>query len=135
MEVYPIIENVFSFVKTGIKASQKLNYILSISLCKSITTTTRSDLLPDVPTIADFLPGYEASNWYGIGTPRNTPPEIIAKLNDTINTGLADPQIKAQLVSSGGTMIPGLPADFGKLIAQETEKWAKVVKFAGVKPG
>ena len=82
---------------------------------------------------ANFVPGYEASAWYGIGAPKNTPAEIVDKLNKEINAGLADPKMKARLADLGGTALPGSPADFGKLIAEETEKWAKVVKFAGIK--
>jgi tripartite-type tricarboxylate transporter receptor subunit TctC len=99
-----------------------------------VTTATRSDVLPDLPTLSDFLPGYEASFWGGFGAPKNTPAEIIDKLNREINAALADPKIKARLADLGGTALAGSPADFGKLIADETEKWAKVVKFAGLKP-
>jgi tripartite-type tricarboxylate transporter receptor subunit TctC len=84
--------------------------------------------------VGDFMPGYEASFWAGIGAPKNTPAEIIAKLNKEINAGLADPKLKARLADLGGTVIAGSPAEFGKLIANETEKWAKVIKFAGIKP-
>ena len=84
--------------------------------------------------MGDFVPGYEASAWYGIGAPRNTPAEIVDKLNKEINAGLADPKIKARLADLGGAMLVGSPADFGKLIAEETEKWAKVIKSAGIKP-
>ena len=84
--------------------------------------------------MGDFVPGYEASQWFGVGAPKNTPIEIIDKLNKEINAGLADPKIKARLADLGGTVLPGSPADFGKLIADETEKWGKVVKFAGLKP-
>jgi tripartite-type tricarboxylate transporter receptor subunit TctC len=91
------------------------------------------DALPEIPTVAEFVPGYEASNWYGIGAPKATPPEIIGKLNKEISACLADPNMKAQLTDLGGTVLAGSPADFGKLIANETEKWAKVVKFAGIK--
>ena len=83
--------------------------------------------------MAEFLPGYEASFWYGVGVPKNTPAEIVNKLNEAINAGLADPTIKAQLADMGGMLLAGSPADFGKLIAEETEKWGKVVKFAGIK--
>ena len=100
----------------------------------AVTTATRSEALPDIPTVGDFVPGYEASAWYGIGAPKNTPAEIIDKLNKEINAALADPKMKARLADLGGTVLPGSPADFGKLIADETEKWAKVVKFAGIKP-
>jgi tripartite-type tricarboxylate transporter receptor subunit TctC len=100
----------------------------------AVTTATRADALPDLPTVGDFVPGYEATSWFGIGVPKNTPAEIIEKLNKEINTALADPKIKARLVDLGGTVLPGSPADFGKLIADETEKWAKVIKFSGAKP-
>ena len=99
-----------------------------------VTTATRSEVLSDIPTIGDFVPGYEASSWFGVGVPKNTPPDIVEKLNKEINAGLADPKIKARLADLGGTRLPGSPADFGKLIADETEKWAKVVKFSGAKP-
>ena len=100
----------------------------------AVTTETRSEALPDIPTVGDFVPGYEASQWFGVGAPKNTPIEIIDKLNKEINAGLADPKIKARLADLGGTLLAGSPADFGKLIADETEKWGKVVKFAGIKP-
>jgi tripartite-type tricarboxylate transporter receptor subunit TctC len=100
----------------------------------AVTTLTRSDLLPEVPPLGDFVPGYEASAWYGVGAPRNTPAEIIDKLNREINAGLDDPATKARLIDIGGTTLPGSPADLGKFIAEETEKWGKVVKFAGIKP-
>jgi tripartite-type tricarboxylate transporter receptor subunit TctC len=100
----------------------------------AVTTAMRWDELPDIPTLSDFVPGFEASSWYGVGAPRNTPTAIIEKLNKEINAGLADPKIKARLADLGSTVLPGSPADFGKLIANETEKWGKVVKFAGIKP-
>jgi tripartite-type tricarboxylate transporter receptor subunit TctC len=100
----------------------------------AVTTATRSETLPGIPTMGEFLPGFEASQWYGVGAPKNTPPQIIDKLNKEINAGLANPKFKAQLASLGGMALPGLPADFGKLIADETEKWAKVIKSAGIKP-
>ena len=100
---------------------------------RGVTTATRSELLPDLPTVGDFLPGFEASAFFGVGAPRNTPPEIVDKLNKEINAGLADPKMKARLTELG-TILPGSPADFGKLILEETEKWAKVVKFSGAKP-
>jgi tripartite-type tricarboxylate transporter receptor subunit TctC len=100
----------------------------------AVTTTTRSDALADVPTVADFVPGYEASAWFGVGAPRNTPAEIVDRLNKEINAGLADPKLKARLADLGGDPLPGSPADFGKLIADETEKWGKVVMFAKIKP-
>jgi tripartite-type tricarboxylate transporter receptor subunit TctC len=99
-----------------------------------VTTTTRSEALPDVPTIADFVSGYEDSNWWGFGAPKTTPATIVDKLNRVTNAALADPRIKARLAELGGTVLAGSPADFGKLIAEETEKWAKVIKFAGIKP-
>ncbi len=99
----------------------------------AVTTRARAEALPDVPTVADFVPGYEASQWYGFGAPKNTPPEIIEQLNKAVNAALADPKMKARLADFGGTVMPGSPADFGKLIAEETEKWGKVVKFAGIK--
>jgi tripartite-type tricarboxylate transporter receptor subunit TctC len=90
--------------------------------------------LPDLPTVGDFLPGYEASDWYGICAPKGTSAEIIGKLNTEINAGLADPKLKARLADLGGTPLPGSPAAFGKLIADETEKWGKVVRAAHMKP-
>ena len=100
----------------------------------AVTTATRAEVLPDVPTVAEFVPGYEASTWYGIGAPKNTPTETIDKLNKEINAGLADSKMKAQLADLGGTALAGSPAEFGRIIADETEKWAKVVKFARIKP-
>ena len=99
----------------------------------AVTTTTRSEALADVPTVAEFLPGFEASSWYGIGAPKNTPAEIVEKLNREVNAGLADPKMKARLADLGGTVLAGSPADFGKLIAEETEKWGKVVRAANIK--
>jgi tripartite-type tricarboxylate transporter receptor subunit TctC len=99
----------------------------------AVTTAARSPILPDIPTVGDFVPGYEASQWFGIGAPRNTPAQIIEKLNEVINAGLADPKLKARLADLGGTVMMGSPADFAKFIAEETEKWGKVVKFAGIK--
>ena len=98
----------------------------------AVTTATRSDALPDVPTVAETVPGYEASAFYGMGVPKGTPPEIIDKLNNEINAALADPNVKARLADLGGMLIAGSPADFGKLVAAETEKWAKVIKDGGV---
>jgi tripartite-type tricarboxylate transporter receptor subunit TctC len=100
----------------------------------AVTTATRSDALPGVPTVAETVPGYEASAWFGLGAPKGTPAEILDKLNATVNAGLADPKLKARLTDLGGTMLAGPAADFGKLIAEETEKWAKVVKFSGARP-
>jgi tripartite-type tricarboxylate transporter receptor subunit TctC len=100
----------------------------------AVTTATRSEALPDLPVLSDFVPGYESSAWLGLGAPRNTPAEIVHKLNKEINAALADPKIKARVADLGGTVLAISPADFGKLITDETEKWAKVVKFAGLKP-
>jgi tripartite-type tricarboxylate transporter receptor subunit TctC len=99
----------------------------------AVTTATRSPALPDIPTVGEFVPGYETSNWQGIGAPKNTPAEILDKLNKEINAALADPSIKARFSDLGGTVLPGSPADFGKLIADETEKWSKVIRAAGIK--
>ena len=99
-----------------------------------VTSTERAEALPDVPTIAEFVPGYEASGWFGVGAPAHTPTEIIDKLNREINAGLVDPKLKAKLADLGGTVISGSPADFGNLIADETEKWAKVIKSGSMKP-
>jgi tripartite-type tricarboxylate transporter receptor subunit TctC len=100
----------------------------------AVTTATRSELLPDVPTVDQFVPGYEASGWFGLGAPKNTPSQIIDKLNEAINAGLADPKFKARLADLGGTPLVGSPADFAKLIAEETEKWGKVIRAANIKP-
>jgi tripartite-type tricarboxylate transporter receptor subunit TctC len=100
----------------------------------AVTTTTRSEALPDVPIVGDFVRDYEASNWYGVGAPKNTPAEIIDKLNKEINAGLSDSKIKARLADLGGMVIAGSPGEFGKLIADETEKWAKVIRAANIKP-
>jgi tripartite-type tricarboxylate transporter receptor subunit TctC len=94
----------------------------------------RSEALPNIPTVGDFVPGYESSGWVGLGAPKNTPASIIETLNKEINAALANPKIKARLADIGGTVLPGSAADFGKLIADETDKWAKVVKFSGIKP-
>jgi tripartite-type tricarboxylate transporter receptor subunit TctC len=99
----------------------------------AVTTAVRSEALPDVPIVADFVPGYEASAWFGVGAPKGTPTEIIALLNKEINAAVADPNVRARLVDMGGMMINGTPAEFGKIVAEETEKWAKVVKFSGAK--
>jgi tripartite-type tricarboxylate transporter receptor subunit TctC len=98
----------------------------------AVTTATRSDALPEVPTVAETVPGYEASAFFGMSAPKGTPPEIIDKLNKEINAGLADPKVKARLAELGGILIQGSPADFGKLVAAETDKWAKVIKEGGV---
>jgi tripartite-type tricarboxylate transporter receptor subunit TctC len=99
-----------------------------------VTTAARTPALPDIPTVGDFVTGYEASSLYGVGAPRNTPVAIIERLNREINAGLADPRMKARLAELGGTVLPGSPTDFATLIAAETEKWAKVVKFSGARP-
>jgi tripartite-type tricarboxylate transporter receptor subunit TctC len=99
----------------------------------AVTTTTRLDVLPDIPTMADFVPGYEASGFAGIGAPRGTPADIIDLLNKELNAGLADARIKAQIVELGGTVAGGSPVEFGTILSQATEKWAKVIKFAGIK--
>jgi tripartite-type tricarboxylate transporter receptor subunit TctC len=101
----------------------------------AVTTSTRSEALPDVPTVADFVPGYEASVWFGVGAPRNTPAEIIDKLNSEINAGLADPKIKARLADLGAVPMSMTPAEFGQFIADEVEKWGKVVRAANIKAG
>ena len=100
----------------------------------AVTSATRWEGLPDLPTVVDFLPGYEASVWFGVGAPKNTPSEIIALLNKEINTGIADPKLKARFADLGGTPLPGTPADLGKFIAEETEKWGKVIRAANIKP-
>jgi len=99
----------------------------------AVTTAMRSETLPDLPTMDSLLPGYEASVWYGIGAPKNTPAEIVAKLNTEVNAALADPKLKARLADVGGTVLAGSSADFGKLITDETEKWAKVIRAANIK--
>jgi tripartite-type tricarboxylate transporter receptor subunit TctC len=99
----------------------------------AVTAATRSEALPDLPTVGEFVPGYEASNWFGVGAPKATPAAIVELLNKEINASLADPKLKARLTDLGGTPLVGSPADFGKLIAEETEKWGKVVKFTGIK--
>jgi len=100
----------------------------------AVTGAARSHVLPELPTVADFLPGYEASAWYGLGAPRNTPAAVIDRLNDAVNAILADPTSQGRFAELGASLLPGSPADFGKLLADETEKWGKVVKFAGAKP-
>jgi tripartite-type tricarboxylate transporter receptor subunit TctC len=100
----------------------------------AVTTSTRSELLPDVPTVAESVPGYESSTWYGIGAPKDTPAEIIDRLNVEINAALGDPTLKTRVADLGGTVIGGSPTDFSELIASDTEKWGKVVRFAGIKP-
>ena len=100
----------------------------------AVTTPSRSDVLPEVPTVGEFVPGYESSSWYGVGAPKSTPSAIIDTLNKEINAALSDRKIKAQFAELGGTVLAGTPSEFGKVIADETEKWARVVRFAGVSP-
>ena len=115
--------------------SGSLGYIRSGKLrALGVTTAQRSDVLPDVPSIAEFVPGYEAGGWYGIGVPRNVPAEIVDKLNSDINASLADPKLKARLADLGYATLGSSPAEFGNFITQEIDKWANVLKFAGIKP-
>jgi tripartite-type tricarboxylate transporter receptor subunit TctC len=100
----------------------------------AVTAATRSEVLPGIPTVGEFVPDYEASTWYGVGAPKATPAEIVDKLNKEVNAALADPSMKARLADLGGTALAGSPADFGKLIAEETEKWAKVIRAANIRP-
>jgi len=99
----------------------------------AVTSASRAELLPELPTVGDFVPGYETTQWYGLGAPANTPAEIVDKLNKEINAAIADPGMKARLAAIGGEPLPGSPAEFGRLISEETEKWAKVVRAAGIK--
>ena len=100
----------------------------------AVTTAKRSEALPDIPTVGDFLPGFEASVWFGIGAPKGTPVEIVDNLNKEINSGLADPKLNARLADLGGMRLPGTSEDFGKVIAEETRKWGKVIRTANIKP-
>jgi tripartite-type tricarboxylate transporter receptor subunit TctC len=112
-----------------------IEYVRAGSLrALAITTRTRSDALSDIPTMGEFVPGYEATSVYGLGGPKNMPAAIVERLNKEINAGLADPKMKARLAVFGGDVLTLSPADFGRLLADETEKWAKVIKFAGIKP-
>jgi tripartite-type tricarboxylate transporter receptor subunit TctC len=120
--VFAPITHLIEYIRTG-----KLRPL-------AVTPATRSAALPEIPTVAEFVPGYEASGWYGIGAPKNTPTEIIDRLNKEINAALADPNIKARLADLGAVPMPMTPAEFGKFIAAETEKWAKVIKAANIKP-
>jgi tripartite-type tricarboxylate transporter receptor subunit TctC len=114
--------------------SSSISYIRDGRLrALAVTTATPSPVLPDIPTVAEFVPGYEASFWSGIGAPKNTPAEIVDKVNKEMNAGLADAKMKARFADLGSTDLPGSPADFGRLIADETEKMGKVVKFCGAK--
>jgi tripartite-type tricarboxylate transporter receptor subunit TctC len=119
--LFPSLGSSIEYVKTG-----KLRAL-------AVTGTTRSDVVPDLPTVAETLPGYQAASFYGIGAPRNTPAEVVEVLNKAVNAGLADPKLKARLAGLGSVPLPGPPATFGKLIADETEKWGKVIRFAGIK--
>ncbi len=115
-------------------AGSSIQYIKADKLRPlAVTTTERIALLPDLPTLKEYLPGYEASSWNGLTAPKNTPPEIIEKLNREINAAMADPKIKSRIVDLGGPPIIGSPADFGKIIAEDTAKWAKVIQFSGAK--
>jgi tripartite-type tricarboxylate transporter receptor subunit TctC len=119
--LFPSLGSSIAYVKTG--------------RVRALATTgaTRSEALPDVPAVAETLPGYEAASFYGIGAPRNTPAEIVGVLNKAVNAGLADPKLKARLTDLGSVLLPGPPATFGQLIADETEKWGKVIRFAGLR--
>jgi tripartite-type tricarboxylate transporter receptor subunit TctC len=115
--------------------AQSIQYVKAGKLRAFATTSAiRLEALPDIPTVGEVVPGYEASSIFGLGAPKNTPPEIVDRLNKEINAALADPKFKARLADLDGTVLGGSPADFGKLIAEETEKWGKVVKFANIKP-
>ena len=119
---FPSLPSAIEYARTG-----KLRAL-------AVTTATRSEELPDVPTVGEFVPGYEASSWYGLGAPKATPAEIVDKLNTEINAVFTEPKFKARLADLGGTPFPGSPAEFGNFIADETEKWAKVITFAGLRP-
>jgi tripartite-type tricarboxylate transporter receptor subunit TctC len=121
--LFPSLGSSIEYVKTG-----KLRAL-------AVTSASRSEALPDLPSVAETLPGYEAASFYGIGAPRNTPAEIVEILNNAVNAGLADPKLTARLADLGSVPMPGRPATFGKLIADETEKWGKVIRFAGLKSG
>jgi tripartite-type tricarboxylate transporter receptor subunit TctC len=119
--LFPSLGSSIGYVKSG-----KLRAL-------AVTTATRSDAVPNLPTVAETLPGYQAASFYGIGAPRNTPAAVVAVLNEAVNAGLADPKLKARLIDLGSVLMPGPPARFGQLIADETEKWGKVIRFAGIK--
>jgi tripartite-type tricarboxylate transporter receptor subunit TctC len=115
--------------------TSSIEYVRSGKLrALAVSTASRSDALPDIPPLADFLPGYEASGWFGIGAPKNTPSEFVERLNQEINAGLADPKLKARIAELGAAVFASPPANFGKFIADETEKWAKVIRATGIKP-
>jgi tripartite-type tricarboxylate transporter receptor subunit TctC len=118
---FAVVTTAIEYIRTG-----KLRAL-------AVTSATRQEALPDIPAVADFLPGYEASGWFGLFAPRNTPAEIIDKLNKEINAALVDPKVKARLVDLGGTVVPGSSADFGKLVVDDKEKWAKVIRAANIK--
>ena len=114
--------------------SSSIEYVRAGKLrALAVTSATRSEALPQTPTVGDFVPGLEATYWTGVGAPKSTPADIVDKLNKEINVGLVDPTIKARLANLGANAFEGSPADFGRLIAEETEKWAKLIKFAGIK--
>jgi tripartite-type tricarboxylate transporter receptor subunit TctC len=119
--VFPSLGSSIEYVKTG-----KVRAL-------AVTDATRSNALPDVPTVAETLAGFQAASFYGIGAPRNTPAEVVEVLNKAVNAGLADPKLKARLADLGNVPLPGPPATFGKLIDEEAEKWGKVIRFAGIK--
>ena len=115
-------------------ASASIEYVKAGKLrALAVTTGSRSDALPDVPTVAEFVPGYEATTWYGVGAPRNTPPDIVDAINREVNAALADPGMQARFAALAGTLLPGSPANFGGFIGEETEKWAKVIRTANIK--
>ena len=120
--VFPTLPSSIEFIRTG-----KLRGL-------AMTSAVRSEALPDIPAVGEFVPGYEMSAWYGVGAPKGTPAEVIDKINREINAGLADPKMKARFAELGGTPMAMSPAEFGKLIADETEKWAKVIREANIKP-
>jgi tripartite-type tricarboxylate transporter receptor subunit TctC len=122
-------------VQVSFAGTASIAYVKAGSLrALAVASATRSQALPDTPTVGDFVPGYEASTWFGIVAPKNTPAEIIDRLNKEINAGLADPKMKARFADLGGVPMPMTPAEFGKLIADETDKWAKVIRMANLKP-
>ena len=121
-------------VQVGFPSLPSIEYVRAGKLrALAVTTASRSAALPDVPGVGEFVPGYEASGWFGVGAPRATPVEIVNKLNKEVNAAFNDPKMKARLSDLGGVALPGSPVEFGKLIADEIEKWAKVIKFGGIK--
>jgi tripartite-type tricarboxylate transporter receptor subunit TctC len=114
---------------------ESIEYIRASRLrALAVTSATRSDALPGIPTLGEFLPGYEATGWFGIGAPKSTSSEVVDQLNKQINEGLADPKMKARFADLGGVPMPMMPAEFGKFIIDETEKWAKVIRAANINP-